>query len=296
MVVVMRWKALRIDAISPYCLTETKNKTLSRGFRRAVSACVVHLLGLTLFALLTVPAFGADFTEPSNTFKKICSACHTFGKGTKVGPDLKGVNERRQRGWLLKFIRSSQTVIQSGDPTAKALFEQFKHQRMPDRSDLSEQQITAILDYFAANGPEQKPPDERLADTATAAEIESGRKLFYGQSPLAYGGMGCSSCHSIGGSSLSRGGSLGPDLTSAYLKYQDKAMTDFLRHPCFLRVPETGGNYLKPEESFALKAFMAQASGVKAIPAQPQKTGNNATPSVPSVTASQSNPTKRGTP
>ena len=30
-------------------------------------------------------------------FTTRCTACHTFGKGVKVGPDLKGVTERRQR-------------------------------------------------------------------------------------------------------------------------------------------------------------------------------------------------------
>lgn len=223
-----------------------------------------------------VPAFAADFTEPANIFRKRCSACHTFGKGVKVGPDLKGVTERRQRAWLLKFVRSSQTVIQSGDPTAKALFDQFKPQKMPDWSDLSEAQISAIMDFFAANGPEIKPADERLADTATPAEIETGRKLFHGETPLALGAQSCSSCHAVAGSGF-RGGSLGPNLTTTFLKYQDKAMTDFLRRPCFQRVPETEESYLKPEESFAIKSYLAQSAGIKAHPVQPAPNSKPAT-------------------
>ncbi|HXA84595.1 MAG TPA: c-type cytochrome, partial [Candidatus Dormibacteraeota bacterium] len=261
-----------------------------------------------LLAFSVVPAFAADFTEPSNTFKKICSACHTFGKGIKVGPDLKGVTERRQRSWLLKFVRSSQTVILSGDPTATSLFAQFKQQKMPDRSDLSEQQISALMDYLAANGPDIKPADERLADTATPAEIETGRKLFYGETPLALGGQSCSSCHAIGGSGF-KGGSLGPNLTTTFIKYQDKAMTDFLRHPCFLRVPDTIGNYLKPEESFALKAYMAQSAGIKATPVSPAaksavapsasnstSPGNPANSASPASTSNSANSANSATP
>jgi mono/diheme cytochrome c family protein len=283
-VVVMRWNSLVADSISHFCITESKKIAMSVGIRRVLPGGTAFALGLALLGFSVVPAFAGDFAEPANTFKKICSACHTFGKGIKVGPDLKGVTERRQRSWLLKFVRSSQTVIQSGDPTAKSLFEQFKQQKMPDRSDLSEQQISALMDYLAANGPDIKPADERLADTATPAEIEAGRRLFNGQTALAFGGQGCSSCHGIG--SGFSGGTLGPDLTTTFLKYQDRAMTDFLRHPCFLRVPDTVGSYLKPEESFAIKAYLAQSAGIKANPVQPAP---NSSPA-----ATTANPTGSG--
>src|SRR5262249_18267231 len=127
-------------------------------------------------------AGGAKFSvEAAATFNGRCTACHTYSKGIKVGPDLKGVNERRKREWLLKFIHASSTVIKSGDPTATALFAQFKQQRMPDWVDLSDKQINDILDYIAIGGPDIKPADERNAETATAAETETGRKLFFGE-------------------------------------------------------------------------------------------------------------------
>jgi cytochrome c2 len=53
-------------------------------------------------------ALGAKFSpEAAATFNGRCTACHTYGKGIKVGPDLKGVTERRKRDWLLKFIHAS---------------------------------------------------------------------------------------------------------------------------------------------------------------------------------------------
>jgi mono/diheme cytochrome c family protein len=191
-------------------------------------------------------------------FNTRCTACHTYGKGIKVGPDLKGVGERRKLDWLLKFVHASSAVIKSGDPTATALFAQFKQQRMPDWIDLSDQQIHDILDYIAVGGPDIKPPDERNADTATAAEREAGRKLFFGETRTKYGAQSCVTCHSVLGAGL-QGGVLGPDLTSSYLRYQDLALTEFLRHPCFnwrSQAPE--GHYLSAKESFALKAFLRQ--------------------------------------
>src|SRR6478736_7207797 len=108
---------------------------------------------------------GAKFSaEAAATFNKRCTACHTFGKGIKVGPDLKGVTERRKRDWLIKFSHASSVVIKSGDRTATDLFAQFKQQRMPDWTDLSEKQINDILDYVAIGGPDIKPADERSAE------------------------------------------------------------------------------------------------------------------------------------
>lgn len=204
---------------------------------------------------------GIRFSQKAETiFKQRCSACHTYGKGIKVGPDLKGVNERRKHDWLIRFIHQSSQVIQSGDPEARKLFADFKQQRMPDWTDLSEQDINDILYYISVGGPDIKPIDERSAETATTADVEKGRMLFYGEARLAYGAPNCSMCHSVRGGGI-RGGALGPDLTSTYTKYQDVALTAFLRHPCFSwNLGNSGATYLKPEESFALKAFLHRAA------------------------------------
>jgi cytochrome c2 len=203
-----------------------------------------------------------DVNEAKVIFRKRCMACHTYGKGIKVGPDLKGVTDRRRRDWLLKFIASSSSVIQSGDPTATKLFRDFKQERMPDWSDLSPEQITTLLNYLAMDGPLQKAPDERDATSATGAEIKAGKQLFQGEIPLRYGGLACNTCHTIGGP-RPNDGHLGPDLTKVYLRYRDRALTDFLKRPCFVREPEMSGqDYLAPQEAFDLKAYMAKAAGL----------------------------------
>jgi len=211
----------------------------------AVAACVL------------LPARAAHAIDAKKVFNQRCTACHTFGKGVKVGPDLKGVTTRRQRPWLLKFVRSSQRVIAAGDPTATELFRTFKQQRMPDWSDLSPQDVNTILDWLAADGPEQKPADERDAELASAADLARARALFEGRAPLSSGGLACSACHTVRDHDRRSGGTLGPDLTDTYLKYRDRALTLHLRHPCTPRQPELSlGRYLEPEEAFALKAYL----------------------------------------
>jgi cytochrome c2 len=204
---------------------------------------------------------GGEFSpEAAAIFNRRCTSCHTYGKGIKVGPDLKAVTDRRGRNWLVRFIRGSSSVIKSGDPTAALLFAQFKGQRMPDWSDLSEKQVNDILDYLALGGPDIKPLDERNAETATSRDIETGRELFYGESRFELGIQPCSTCHNAQNTGL-RGGTLGPNLTNTYLEYQDEALTLFLRHPCFRwNVVNTEPGYLTPKESFVIKAFLRQTA------------------------------------
>ena len=254
---------------------------------RAAILVVVSVAGLGL----TARSASADATEAKKIFTTRCMACHTFGKGVKVGPDLKGVNDRRQRAWILKFVKQSSVVIASGDATANELFQQFNQQRMPDWIDLSDDQINSILDWLAASGPDQQEPDARAAESATLSEIEKGRQLFHGQIALANGGAACTSCHSIRDSGGTVGGSLAADLTDTYTQYQDGGMAQFLKHPCFQRLPESASvSYLTPPEQFFIKSYLRQsvlddrATGAPVVgatvakPVDPPGPGGAATP------------------
>ena len=216
-----------------------------------------HATAALVFAFAALAAPAAHAVDAKKVFNQRCTACHTFGKGVKVGPDLKGVTARRQRPWLVSFVRSSSKAIKAGDPVAVELFRKFKQQRMPDWTDLSPADVGAIMDWLAADGPEQKQPDERDADTASAGDVAWARALFDGRVPLANGGLACAACHAVREHGRRRGGTLGPELTETYLKFRDRALTNFLRQPCTPRHPESSApRYLAPEEAFALKAFL----------------------------------------
>jgi protein SCO1/2 len=103
------------------------------------------------------------------TFKNHCAACHTVGKGTLVGPDLRGVTTTRDRGWLAKFIYAPDTLLAEGDPIAKELFEQYKNVRMPNLA-LSHEDVNALIDYLAnqdAAAASDAPSSGKPATSAT---------------------------------------------------------------------------------------------------------------------------------
>jgi len=51
--------------------------------------------------------------------------------GDRVGPDLRGVTQRRDRAWLSNFIRNPVRMLAQKDPVAVALAAQFPAVHMP---------------------------------------------------------------------------------------------------------------------------------------------------------------------
>lgn len=108
---------------------------------------VVIVLSAAVIASVAFSFQTPSAVNGEKIFKQNCGACHTVGKGKIVGPDLKGVTVRRTEAWLLKFIKSSQTMVKSGDKTAVALFNENNKIPMPDQN-LSPQQIKDVLAYI----------------------------------------------------------------------------------------------------------------------------------------------------
>ncbi len=201
-------------------------------------------------------------SPPGVMFVAKCTSCHTFSDGDRVGPDLKGVTARRSRSWLTSWIRSSDRMIRSGDPTALLLFRKYKQQRMPDQA-FSDAEIAALLDYLAGGGPQADAQKRlRLAASASRADVERGRDLFFGRRAWPGGDLACAACHSLQPQQALAGGSLGPDLTQAFSKYQDRALAALIERSCFPRTPKAQEARAKREggadDSFALRAFLRE--------------------------------------
>ena len=84
-------------------------------------------------------------------FQNRCSACHTIGKGDAVGPDLAGVTSRRDRDWLVRYLRAPDQMLAAQDPIAVALSAKYKDIPMPNLR-LSNDEIDMVLSYLEAQG------------------------------------------------------------------------------------------------------------------------------------------------
>ncbi|HEY9113503.1 MAG TPA: cytochrome c, partial [Bacteroidales bacterium] len=138
--------------------------------------------------------------EGEQLFKTTCAACHTIGGGRLVGPDLLGITEKKSQEWLIPFIKSSTTVIKSGDADANAIFKEYNNLLMPDVT-YSDAQIVSILNYISQGGGSATGQGNAAAvdilSGTNAENVTIGIELFSGKQRLTNGGASCTSCHKV---------------------------------------------------------------------------------------------------
>jgi mono/diheme cytochrome c family protein len=133
-----------------------------------------YVWGLFLILFLFSSNFSTGQTAEDEKNFGQCKACHTIGGGKLVGPDLKGITERRDEAWLIKFIQNSQELIKSGDATAVKVFEENNKIPMPAHS-LTDEQVKGILKYIAAGG--KIKGDNTSKEEAQAAPVVKHKEL-----------------------------------------------------------------------------------------------------------------------
>lgn len=95
-------------------------------------------------------------------FETNCVSCHDIDK-KKVGPALKGISERRDIDWIIKFVKAPQKTIESGDEYAVALYDEFKSSGfMPNHNFLKDDDIKAVVEYI------KNPPVKAKTETVVA--------------------------------------------------------------------------------------------------------------------------------
>jgi mono/diheme cytochrome c family protein len=210
--------------------------------------------------------------EGKELFRSNCASCHTVGGGKRVGPDLAGVTERREKEWLYDFIKSSTSMIESGDSLAKSLYQEFNKTKMPDQ-DLSDEEIGSVLSYVKANSPgeeasekataeaEKKKEKEEESKPAPKGKIEKGVKLFAGYQSFENGGPSCASCHHVKNDRiLVGGGRYAKDLTRAHHRLGSAGIKGMLESPGFPEMKESYDDApLTDQEIAHLVAFLKEA-------------------------------------
>ncbi len=81
-------------------------------------------------------------------FQSKCAACHTVGKGDRIGPDLAGVADRRESAWLARYIAEPDEVLAKGDPIATALYNKYKKIGMPNLR-LGSSDVSDLVSFLA---------------------------------------------------------------------------------------------------------------------------------------------------
>jgi len=237
----------------------------------------IFIMPLVLILMLTFPT-SAQAPDGESLFKTNCSTCHTIGMGTLIGPDLVKIEQRREKAWIKNFIRSSQTMINQGDPDAVAIYETFNKLLMPDQVTITDDQVDAILTYIGSAGTgissqekisigsgqknhlEGNQPSMGKAPDTDREDIEKGRALFSGKVLLNRGGPACIACHNVTEDKGETGGKFAPDLTNVYSKIDEKTIMDLATAPRYPSMQQAYVNKpIAPEEALQLAAYLKYA-------------------------------------
>ncbi len=237
--------------------------TLNQGYRQAK---------VTLSALLTILliAFFASETRAQDQgkqlFEKNCQVCHKLGGGKLVGPELMGITQLREREWLVKFIRNSKELIDSGDPLAVKVFEENNKIPMQAFTNLSDAEINSIIDYIGNWKPEEKVEfavDVNKKDGFTEKEILRGERMFHGLIPFENGGTtACFSCHYTQNSDTINWNPSAYDLAVAFMEEDGMKIYESLSEPTSEVMEKAHREYkLTGEEIYHMAAYLSHISG-----------------------------------
>ena len=218
--------------------------------------------------VIGLPAFGAA-ALPSNLtaqqsgqaiFEQKCVVCHSAGNDRLVGPGLAGVMTRRDRDWVKRFIMQPDQLINSNDPTATELVQEYMVV-MPNLgvTDAEAESLIAFLSggSGAAGGPATQPD---VAAPPTDEQILLGQELFQGNSRFVNGGPTCNSCHDVTNDAVIGGGVLAAELTTVFSRLGGPGVRAILGSPPFPVMQRAyQDKALTEDEVAALVGFLQQA-------------------------------------
>lgn len=218
---------------------------------------ILLILGICLFSI-------GRANEGEQLFKTTCFACHTIGKGRLVGPDLLNISEKRSQDWLISFIKSSTSMIKSGDAEATSIASEYNNLLMPDNA-YSDVQIISILEYIN-KGVSITEDQENIAvvdilSGTSGDNINEGLRLFSGRQQLTNGGASCASCHKVKDDRIFSSGTLAKDLTESYDIMGSAGLVAIIGNSPFPVMQEAYKNYpLTQEEVINLTAYLRYVS------------------------------------
>ena len=103
----------------------------------------------------SIPTDSITIARGQSFFANKCNSCHNLNYDG-IGPQLAGITSENSVDWIKNFIRDPKKVIESGDTTAKKLFEKYKT-LMPSFAYLPDEEINAILAFIHSKKKLERP-------------------------------------------------------------------------------------------------------------------------------------------
>ena len=233
-------------------------KTMGSNVSTSILLAFFLLLGISLKA-----------QDGESIFKTTCAACHKVTSQRLVGPGLANIHEKRTKEWFKKFVKSSQSLIKSGDADALKVFEDNNRIIMPDQA-LSDSELDALFNYIKSKSPVKS--NDADVDLVLVEEVEIpfkptkediliGQNLFSGKQKFVSGGPSCISCHHVRKDDMIAGGTLAKDLTDVYDRLKKAGIEGMISGLPFPQMKISYQDHqITEEETIQLVAFFKEAS------------------------------------
>ena len=132
---------------------------------------VRYFISFSLLVSLFVSSFDTYAQTGEEIFKRDCASCHMLTDAKLIGPGLKGVTDKYEKEWLVKWITNSSEFIATGDERAVAVWEEYNKVAMPAFYYNDPEDYEKLLAYI------ENPPVEDVvadADTDGVTKAEDG--------------------------------------------------------------------------------------------------------------------------
>ena len=136
--------------------------------KRPVQAIIRPILVIGVFFTLFSPAKAQNLENGKSLYESQCVACHAIDKKS-IGPALKGVDQRKDEAWLIKWIRNSQELVKAGDPYAVQIFNEYNKMVMTPFESFTDDDIKDILAFIKAEESKAAAPAEAAPAGGAAA-------------------------------------------------------------------------------------------------------------------------------
>lgn len=231
-----------------------KNQTMETNMYKSAKSLA---LGVSFLFL----SFQATAQDGAQIFQSNCAACHKTTGDKLVGPGMAGITEKRSADWLKSWIKDSQGLINSGDADAKAIYAEYNNSPMPGFPQLSDADMTALIDYLGTLGAAAAGEAAPVVEiNYTDAQIADGKKYFTGEKGFFNGGPSCISCHDVAAEGVV-GGYLAKDLTDSYTRMGEAGILAMVQNAPF---PAMNAAYLNnpvtTAEQTSIAAFLKSVS------------------------------------
>ncbi len=198
-------------------------------------------------------------------FEQKCVACHSTGSDRLIGPGLAGITTRRDRVWVKRFIMQPDQVLDSNDPIAAELLQQYEVV-MPNLG-VTDAEAEALIAFLGGGGATAgEAAVQPAVAEATEEQIVLGQELFQGTKRFANSGPTCNSCHDVTNDAVIGGGVLARELTTVFSRLGGPGVRAVIGSPPFPVMQRAyQGRPLTDDEVVALVAFLERADAEQAF-------------------------------